>query len=158
MNFTPRRAEIPTASPREVYNKLEKYMATELVTLGPDLSITKAMELLLKHQISGATVLDENRKIVGMLTEKDCLRVLIDSAYNNMPYRDRKVRDYMTDEVRTVSLEQDLIDVAYEFLNSNFRRFPVVHNGRLVGQVSRRDVLRAALDIKRTTWDKAGKR
>jgi len=154
MNFTPRKAETPIKTPRDSFNKLEKYMATNLVTLHPEQSIHEAMELLLKHKISGATVVDKERRVVGILSEKDCLRVLLDSAYNNLPSRDRTVKDYMTDEVRTISLEQDIIDVAYAFMNTNFRRFPVVHNGRLIGQVSRRDILKAAVDMRRTTWGK----
>jgi CBS domain-containing protein len=154
MNFTPKKETPPVEDPRKMYDVLEKYMVTDMVTLRPDQPIDEAIDLLLDKEISGACVIDEQRRVVGILTEKDCLRLVIDSAYDNFPYRTRTVRDYMSDEVRVISIDKDLIDVAYEFLNSHFRRFPVVHNGRLVGQMSRRDILRAARDIKRTTWEK----
>ena len=87
-----------------------------------------------------------------MITEKDCLRVLIDSAYHNMPFSDKNVSVYMSPVVKTVTTEHDLLDVANEFLTTNFRKFPVVYRETLVGQISRRDVLRAIAEMNNTTW------
>jgi CBS domain-containing protein len=66
---------------------------------------------------------------------------------------DRKVSDYMTQNVATVSVNTNVADVADKFLKNSYRRFPVVDdNGKLMGQVSRRDILRAVKDMKITTW------
>ena len=127
------------------------HMATDEITLSPDLSIDEAINIILDNKLTGVPVLNENKEIVGMITEKDCLRLLVDGAYNNLPYN-KVVADYMTPQVKVVSAEHDILDVANEFLKTNYRKFPVVRDGKLVGQVSRRDILRAIRESKVTTW------
>ncbi len=151
MNFTGRKVETPKTRSID-FPSVVKYMAKDEVTLSPDLTINEAIDIMLEHMQTGAPVMDENRQIVGMLTEKDCLRLLVDSGYNNMPYHDKTVADYMSPVVKTVTADHDILDVANEFLTTNYRKFPVVHNGKLVGQVSRRDILKAIREIKKTTW------
>ena len=151
MNFTGRKVEDPKTRAM-IFPSVIEYMATDEVTLTPDLTINEAIDIMLAKKQTGAPVLDENRKIVGMLTEKDCLRLLVDSGYNNMLYHDKTVADYMSPVVKTVTADHDILDVANEFLTTNFRKFPVVHDGKLVGQVSRRDILKAIREQKNTTW------
>lgn len=153
MNFTPKSEELPILDPTKIYEKVEKYMRKDFITLRPDQSIDEAIDILLVYNLSSVLVVNEDRKLVGMLSEKDCLRILIDSAYDNFPYRSRLVGDYMTDEIRTVTPDQSVVDVAYEFLNGTAMKFPVMDKGNLIGMVSRQDILRAARMITRTTWD-----
>ncbi len=153
MNFTPRKAEQVSAHGTMSFPDVSQYMATDEVTLQPQLTINEAIDILLENKVTGVPVMDEDRKICGMISEKDCLRLIIDSAYNNLPYQDKRVADYMSKVVKTVSIDNDILDVANEFLTTNYRKFPVVnHHGQLVGQVSRRDILKAIRDIKNTTW------
>lgn len=153
MNFTPRKAESTATSKSMSFPEVGQYMATDEITLQPQISINEAVDILLNFKVTGVPVLNDERKIVGMITEKDCLRLIVDSAYNNLPYEDKTVSDYMSPVVKTISLESDILDVANEFLTTNFRKFPVVNeHGRLVGQVSRRDILKAVRDMKNTTW------
>lgn len=153
MNFTPRRADEVNAPGAMSFPEVSQYMATDEVTLQPHLTINEAIDILLENKVTGVPVMDDSRKIVGMISEKDCLRLIVDSAYNNLPYQDKRVSDYMSPVVKSVSIDSDILDVANEFLTTNFRKFPVVNNdGQLVGQVSRRDILRAIRDIKNTTW------
>lgn len=151
MNFTGRKAEDPKTRAMN-FPSVVKYMATDEITLSPDITISEAIDILLDNKLTGAPVLDEDRRIVGFLTEKDCLRVMIDSAYNNMPFDDKTVANYMSTVVKTVSTDHDILDIANEFLTTHFRKFPVVHEGKLVGQVSRRDILRAIRQLDNTTW------
>lgn len=151
MNFTGRKVEDPKTRAMN-FPSVVKHMATDEITLSPDLTINEAIDILLDNKLTGAPVLDEDRKIVGFLTEKDCLRLMIDGAYNNMPFDDKKVADYMTSVVKTVSTDHDILDVANEFLTTHFRKFPVVHEGKLIGQVSRRDILKAIRQLNNTTW------
>ena len=151
MNFSSGKTT-DTKSRALEFASVEKYMAKDEVTLTPNLSVNEAIDIILNHKVTGAPVLDNERKIIGMLTEKDCLRLLIDSAYNNMPFGDKKVSDYMSPVVKSVSVDSDILDVANEFLTTNFRKFPVVHNEKLVGQVSRRDILKAIDEMDNTTW------
>ena len=151
MNFTGKKVE--DLKTRAIsFPSVAEYMATDEVTLSPEQNINKAIDIILEKKLTGVPVLDRERNIVGMITEKDCLRLMIDGAYNNLPYGDRTVADYMTPVVKIVTTDHDILDVATEFLATNFRKFPVVHEGKLVGQVSRRDILKAFKQIKNTTW------
>lgn len=129
---------------------VKDFMAKQLVTFKPDMSIFEAVEALLKHQISGAPVVDDAGVLVGMLSEKDCMKVLMGGAYYNQP--GGKISDYMSSQVETISPNMAITSVARKFSESNYRRFPVVNEGKLLGQLSRRDVLSAIQAMKRTTW------
>ena len=120
---------------------VEEYMAKELVTVHPDTEAYEAIVLLLKYQISGMPVVDDSGKLVGMISERDCLKTLLDSKYHEFPTA--LVRDIMSLEPRTVDSTASILEVAEVFLNNKFRRMPVVDDDHLVGQISRRDVLRA---------------
>ena len=125
---------------------IKDYMATNLTTFTPGMEISEAIKYLNTHKISGAPVVDERGSLVGILSEKDCLQVALQSTY----YEDwvgGDVSEYMTANVETVADTASIVDIAEKFLKSSFKRYPVVNeDGDLVGQVSRSDVLRA-LDI-----------
>jgi predicted transcriptional regulator len=120
-----------------------KFMATKLITFHPTTDIKEAIDIILKHRISGAPVIDHQRNLVGMLSESDCIKTIIDGPYNNHPTAGGTVADFMSTKVVTVDVSKTILDIAYEFTNSPYRRFPVVDKGRLVGQISRSDILRA---------------
>ncbi|GAB5509404.1 MAG: hypothetical protein Rhims3KO_08050 [Hyphomicrobiales bacterium] len=117
------------------------YMARDLVTLRPDQEINSAMQLLLEREISGAPVVDEAGQLIGLLTKKDCLRAALEASY----YRDwgKPVSAYMTREIQTLDISLDIFVACQHFLDSSFRRFPIIEDERLVGQISRTDILRA---------------
>jgi len=127
-----------------VANKLAKdIMATSLVTLKPDRNVFEAIGYLLKHRISGAPVVDDQRNFLGVFSERYCMSVLIESANGQLPTAE--VSAFMnTDFGRTIPEETDLLSVAQIFLDTYYRRLPVLRDGKLVGQISRRDVLRVA--------------
>jgi CBS domain-containing protein len=122
------------------------YMAKNLTTFTPEMDISEAIKYLNKHKISGAPVVNDRGQLVGMLSEQDCLQVALQSTY----YEDwvgGDVSQYMTSPVKTVSDSASVVDLAEKFINSSFKRYPVLdEDGSLVGQISRSDVLRA-LDI-----------
>ncbi|MBV6645215.1 MAG: CBS domain-containing protein [Cyclobacteriaceae bacterium] len=151
MNFTGKREEADTkAAPQ--YESVTRYMAKKLVTFKPEQPIHEAIDIMLEKKISGGPVLGENDELVGMLSEKDCLKILVDRAYHNQPNQKSTVSDYMTENVETIDIDKDVLDVANLFLSNNFRRYPVVQDGKLKGQVSRRDIMRATRELKGTTW------
>ncbi len=124
---------------------VREFMVTQLVTLSPELDICSAMRLLLHHHISGAPVVDADRHLLGILSEKDCLRVFANEAYFQEAVA--RVSDYMTRAVVTVKPEDELFQVADLLLKNTFRRLPVLEGGKLVGQVSRHDVLLASIKL-----------
>ena len=124
---------------------VKTYMTTRLITLRKDMDVYFAIGLLLKNNISGAPVIDNNNNLCGILSEKDCLRIFANGSFYDMP--GGSVSQFMTNVVLTVEPNSDLFSVADKFLKHNFRRMPVVQGKKLVGQISRRDVLRAIQDI-----------
>ena len=120
---------------------VKDYMSKTLVTFKPDTSVLDAVHTLVKNRIAGAPVVDDAGNMVGMLSELDCLKVALQAGYHGE--YGGPVRDYMTADVKTVNAEMSIVDLAQRFLDSRYRRFPVTDRNRLVGQISRRDVLRA---------------
>jgi CBS domain-containing protein len=117
------------------------HMSTDLIAARAEMSVHEAMDLLLEHHVSGLPIIDERGGIIGILTERDCLRVAYAASY----YQDlgSLVGETMTREVETIDADADIATAIERFLNSPYRRLPVLQGTRLVGQISRRDVLRA---------------
>lgn len=120
---------------------VKDYMARTLVTFTPDMDVLDAVHQLVEHRIAGAPVVNRAGSLVGVLSELDCLRVTLNAGYHGN--WGGPVSEFMSEDVRTVDAHMSIIDLAEMFLDSGFRRFPVVDGNRLVGQISRRDVLRA---------------
>lgn len=118
-------------------------MTTELLTFTPETSIHEAIKALIDHRYSGAPVVDADGKLVGVLSRKDCLRIVFSTSYHGD--WGGTVAEYMSTEVETLDADTDLVSAAKTFLASRYRRFPVMRDGRLVGQVSRADLLRALI-------------
>lgn len=150
MNFTGKREEKTTDVMK--YESVAKYMATNLFTFSPEQGIDEAIDIMLEKRISGGPVLDSNGALIGMLSERDCLKIIVDAAYLNYPSGRSKVADYMSTDVKTIEIDKDVVDAANLFLSGSVRRFPVVENGKLKGQISRRDIMRAAKELKSTNW------
>lgn len=122
--------------------KVKDYMSTRLITFHENTNVVEAMDVFLKREISGAPVVDGDGGLVGILSEVDLLRVIVQDSY----YAESVgiVGDFMRREVDTVDPQMDIYALAEKFLKEHRRRYPVISNGKLVGQISRRDVLRAA--------------
>lgn len=118
-------------------------MAHRLITFHPDQPIREVVNVLLLKSISGGPVL-ENGKLVGMISELDCLRALAGAAYEgHYTARDRLVCDEMSKQLVTITPDDNVYTMAHLFQTHGVRRLPVLDDNELVGQVSRRDVLKA---------------
>ncbi|HIG65733.1 MAG TPA: CBS domain-containing protein [Methyloprofundus sp.] len=117
------------------------YMSTRLIKLTEDMTGIDAIKKILDHKITGAPVFDEHDKVIGMFSEKDALKMVLEVAYNQSSAG--KVTEYMTKEVIKLEAEMSIVDLADKFQNSLFRSFPVYRDHDLVGIISRTDVLRA---------------
>ena len=123
------------------------YMVKELITFKPEMGIMKVIETLLENKISGGPVLNDKKELVGMIDDKDCLKVLFDSTYHNQPMNNHTVAHYMSNVMKTISVHANIYEVADAFVHTKYKRLLVVDDkGRLVGQISRRDILRAIND------------
>lgn len=122
--------------------RVRDYMSAELLTFTPEMEVMNAVHQLVKTGHSGAPVVDADGKLVGMLSERDCMQIALIAAQDTCVAG--PVSRYMQTEVETVGSDMSLTQLANRFLtNRGFRRYPVVDAGRLVGQISRSDVLRA---------------
>ena len=121
--------------------KVKDYMAKKLITLKQNTNVVEAMALLLRHGISGVPVVDDEGGLVGVLSEVDLMQVIVQDSYYDESMG--IVEDYMRSPVDTVGPEMDIYTVAEMFISQHRRRYPVVSDGKLVGQISRRDVLKA---------------
>ena len=123
--------------------KVADYMTKRVITVAPHTHVVEAMGLMLEHKISGMPVVSDQGELVGMLSEVDAMRVVIQDAYYDESAG--VVADFMHSPVDTVSPDMDIYSVAERFVNNHRRRYPVVtSSGALVGQISRRDVLKVA--------------
>lgn len=128
------------------------YMTKKLVNFAPDQSILEVMESFAKHKISGGPVLDDNGFLVGIISEADCMKQISESRYFNQPILDKSVEKYMTKEVETIPHDMSIFDAAGVFDKHNRRRLPVMKDGILVGQISRKDIVIAALKLSGQNW------
>jgi CBS domain-containing protein len=121
---------------------VREFMDRHVQTIPPDADIMDAVDFLLEKRVTGALVADSKGKLVGILTEFDCLRLLTHGD-ERAEAPSGKVRDFMTSEVQTIPPTMDIYYCAGLFMNVSFRRFPVVESGRIVGAITRFDLLRA---------------
>lgn len=134
--------------------KVSDYMTRNLVTFKSNQSIEEVVNAIIKHRISGGPVVNDKNELIGLISETDCIKQVSESQYYNMPMNDNTVENYMVKDVDTIDGNMNIFDAAKMFLDSHRRRFPIVQNGKLVGQISQKDILKAALGLKGSTWKK----
>jgi CBS domain-containing protein len=119
------------------------FMDRYVETISPEMDIMAAVDFLLEKRVTGALVANAERELVGILSEVDCLKLLTlgDDARHEVPKG--KVKDYMNANVQTIPPTMDIYYCAGLFMNVAFRRFPVVDGRRIVGAITRFDLLRA---------------
>ena len=120
---------------------VKDYMSKIVVRLSPDMDVLEALHLLLEKDAPGGAVLDRIGNLVGVLSEKDCLSAALTATYHED--WGGRVAEFMHGEVETVQAEANIADVARLFIERPFAHFPVMHDNRLVGLISRRNVLKA---------------
>lgn len=118
-------------------------MRRNVTTFRPDQLIGEVTSTMMEKGISGGPVLDESGKLIGMISEGDCLKQMVRGKYTNSVHDIGRVGEHMAAFVYTVSPEENVLDVARKFLELKVRRFPVLEDGKLVGQISQRGVMRA---------------
>lgn len=122
--------------------ELKDYMLKNPVKVKADADLFDAIEAILEYKISGVCVVDDENNLLGVLSELDCLKAILSAMYNEETSVG-PVRGFMTPDVYSVSPHADIVDVAQEMLKRGFRRCPVVQDGKLVGQITCRQLLRA---------------
>lgn len=122
-------------------------MTRNLVTLSPQLEVFQAIDVLLKKRISGAPVVDSDGTFLGIFSESSSMRVIVNAAYDNLP--DAGLMPFVDPHPPTIQPDTDLLTICQTFLDQATRRLPVLEEGRLVGQISRRDVMSKVIELSR---------
>jgi CBS domain-containing protein len=112
------------------------------------------MSILSENKISGAPVINKFGKLVGIISETDIMKHILESRYFNLPTNKNSVSSFMTKAVDTISPNKTIFDATSKFLELNRKRFPVMKEGKILGIISRSDVITASLKIKGQNWRK----
>lgn len=120
---------------------VREFMSRDLVKFLPDMDVLEAACILVDKRISGAPVVDQLGNLLGVLSEKDCLARALSAGYHDE--WGGCVEEVMSRDVVSLEADTSVVDAARRFLDEGYRRYPVVSEGRLVGLISRRDILRA---------------
>ena len=132
--------------------KVRDYMTTNLITFKPEQSVEEVIDGLIKNKISGGPVINDNNELIGIISEGDCIKQISESRYYNAPTQDSLVENHMIKNVETIDGNLNIFDAANKFLSAKRRRFPIVEDGKLVGQISQKDILKAAMQLKGHNW------
>ncbi|MGY8922347.1 MAG: CBS domain-containing protein [Flavobacteriales bacterium] len=149
-SFQGERAKKERITPRKL--TVSDIMTHNLIVFKPQDTIHEVMTAFIKYRISGGPVLNDQGDLVGVISEADCMKEISDSRYFNMPILDKSVSHFMTKEVDTIQSNLSVFDAAALFSKSSRRRYPVMDENRLVGQISRKDIVISALNMKSNTW------
>jgi len=132
--------------------QVQDFMTRNLYTFTPNDSMHNVINTLVSKGISGAPVIDEKGDLCGVISEGDCLKQVVRGKYLNTPEMIGTVGEYMTPNPTCVAPNENIMEVAKKFLELRIRRFPVLENGKLVGQISQRDVMAAIQNLEHERW------
>ncbi|MCG1035156.1 CBS domain-containing protein [Polaribacter sargassicola] len=151
INFQGKRDVSQTKEESQIL--VSDYMSKKLITFRAEDSLDYVIAQLITNKISGGPVVNDKNELIGIISETDCIKHISESKYYNMPSDvNNTVGKYMVTDVDTIDKNMNIFDAAFKFISSHRRRFPVVEKGKLIGQISQKDVLKAAISIKGTTW------
>ena len=134
-------------------HKVEEFMDKKFVSLHADWDVLKAIDIFLEKAVTSSVVVNDNMQVVGILSEKDCLKLMTKGSYYQLP--GGKVSDFMTKDVFCVPPYTDIFKVADIFLHHNFRRLIITdEDKKVIGQITRRDMLRIIKQLKKELREK----
>ncbi len=123
--------------------KAKDIMQSSLITAKQDTPVIEAINILGQNKITGLPVVDDDMTLVGLVSEKDVLSIAyhILAGIVGSTMDTKKIGDIMTKDVVLFRLDDNLADICQCFMNKPFRRVPVLDNGKLVGIISRKDII-----------------
>jgi len=146
-----RKEQTNNTSKAEAF-KVSDYMTRNLITFRPEQTVEEVIQKLIQHKISGGPVVNDKNELIGIISEGDCIKQISDSRYYNLPFEHNTIEAYMAKNVETIDGNLDIFEAANKFIQSKRRRFPILENGKLVGQISQKDILKAAMQLKGQNW------
>jgi len=122
--------------------KAKDVMTKDVITIGPEVTLKDAIELLLEKKISGMPVIDKKGKMIGIISERDILNFAFSGNLSIT-----KVSEAMTKNIISFPPNEDVDSIALTISENQFRRVPIIKGGKVVGIVSRRDIIRVSLSL-----------
>ncbi len=134
-------------------HKVEEFMDKKFVSLHAEWDVLKAIDIFLEKAVTSSVVVNDNMQVVGILSEKDCLKLMTKGSYYQLP--GGKVSDFMTTDVYCIPGYTDIFKVADIFIHHNFRRLIITdEDNKIIGQITRRDMLRIIKHLKKEEKEK----
>jgi CBS domain-containing protein len=130
-------------------NKIRDCMRRNPLTIQSSANLVQAIEMLVEYKLTGVTVVDQEGRPVGVISEIDCIRTVLHALYNDGDPEHYLVQDAMTQEIVSCTPDDGIVEVAADMLATRQRRRPVIEQGRLVGQVSSSNILWALMEHSR---------
>ncbi|RKY61864.1 MAG: hypothetical protein DRP96_01975 [Candidatus Neomarinimicrobiota bacterium] len=117
-------------------------MLKETITIGPNVSLRKAVKQLVENKVSSMPVVDDTGKLIGIISCENVLNVAFDGYINTT-----KVETVMTKNVVYFEPDTNLEEIALVISKKHFHRIPIVKDGKLVGTVTRRAIVKKIFDL-----------
>ncbi|WP_081610613.1 CBS domain-containing protein [Limimaricola hongkongensis] len=124
---------------------IARIMTREVITVTPGTDLLRAMQLMALHGISGLPVIDAEDRLVGMLSQRDCLKAALHASYHDA--QPGRAAEAMHAPVESLPADLDILSAIEKFLDSRYRRFPVLEEGRIIGILTRGDLVRALAEL-----------
>ncbi len=136
---------------------LESVMIKDVITVHPDTPLAEVISLLLEHNITGVPVVDDENHPVGVVSEKDTLSSIcvVNAMTSGKGFSGISASDVMSTEVTSFNIDDNLSDIIKCLNTQDFRRVPVLSDGKVVGIITRKDLLK--LEMIRTAAENATK-
>ena len=123
--------------------KVKEIMKTKVITVKRTTDTYEAIRILVENNITGLPVVNDDMTLAGIISEKDVLRLLYD-----MEDKPGSVEDFMTKDVISFDQDDSLIDITESLIKHDFRRVPILEDGKLIGILSRKDVIACILRLR----------
>ena len=146
INFKSPKRKVPKKTTQKILVK--DYMSKDVITFKKSDSIFEAKRIMVEKKISGAPIVNKSGKLIGIISESDLMKQIVDSKYYNMPMTKTTISKYMTKNVDYISPNETIFDAAEKFLSLKRKRFPVMEAKKILGIISRVDIISAALSIR----------
>ena len=121
--------------------QLRNHMSRQTHSLSPQLGLAEALDRLHQADASGLPVLDDQKRLIGFLSEQDCIPSLLTGSYH-CDSRTR-VEDLMSRTPLFVSPDDSILDLARQMTGARPKVYPVLEGGKVVGIINRRQVMQA---------------
>lgn len=130
--------------------KIKDCMRRNPLTINPEANLVQAVATIVDNKLTGLTVCEDDGTVVGILSELDCVKSVLNAIYNDGNPEHSLVKDAMSTDLVTCTAEDNIVEVARSMVDSRQRRRPVLDGGKLVGQVSSSNVLWALMEHSRS--------